>query len=52
MALENGFYAQVVMIRRRELDDITKEDNTKQLISKENHQENNIGLILIMSSFT
>ena len=29
MALENGLYAQVFMIRRRELDDIKEKDKKK-----------------------
>ena len=49
MALEQGLYAQVVMIRRRNLDDIKEEDKTNILTCKDNHQEQNIGLILIMS---
>ena len=49
MALENGLYAQVIMIRRRNLDYIREKDETEKLSSKENQQEQNIGLILIMS---
>ena len=33
MALENGLYAQVVMIRRRELDNNKEKDKTKIMIS-------------------
>ena len=49
MALEKGFYAQVVMMRRRNLYDIKEKYRTKKLTSKGNQQEQNIGLILIMS---
>ena len=49
MALEQGLYSQVIMIRRKNLDDIKEKDKTKSLTSKENKQEQNIGLILIMS---
>ena len=49
MALENGLYAQVVMIRTRESDDKKEKDKTKNITSKDNQQEQNIGLILIMS---
>ena len=49
MALEQGFYAQVVMIRRRNLYDIKEKDKTKNITFKDNQQEQNIGLILIMS---
>ena len=49
MALENGLYAQVVMILRRELDDKKEKYKTKNITSKDNQQEQNIGLILIMS---
>ena len=48
MALENGLYAQVVMILRRGLDDKNKKIRQKYITSKENQQEQNIGLILIM----
>ena len=49
MALENGLYAQVVMILRRELDDKKEKIRQKNLTSKDNQKEQNIGLILIMS---
>ena len=49
MALGNGFSAQVVMILRRELDDKKKNIRQKNVTSKDNKQEQNIGLILIMS---
>ena len=46
----NGLYAQGVMIRRRELDDKKEKYNThKYITSKYNQQEQNIGLMLIMS---
>ena len=51
MALENGLYTQVVMIRRRELYDKKEKDKTKNITSKDNQQEQNIGLILIMSEW-
>ena len=38
MALEQGLYVQVVMIRRRESDDIKEKDNTKNITSKENQK--------------
>ena len=34
MAFENGLYAQVFMIRRRELDDKNEKDNTKKYNSQ------------------
>ena len=43
MALGNGLYAQVVMIRRRESDGKKEKDKTKNITSKENQQEQNIG---------
>ena len=49
MAMENGLYAQVVIIHRRELDDKKGKYKTKNITSRDNHQEQNIGLILIMS---
>ena len=49
MALGNGLSAQVVMILRRELDDKKKNIRQKNVTSKDNKQEQNIGLILIMS---
>ena len=49
MSLKQGFYAQVVMILRRESDYIKEKDKTKILTSKDNQQEQNIGLILIVS---
>ena len=49
MALEQGLYVQVVMIRRRDPDDIKEKDKTKYITSKDNKKEQNIGLILIMS---
>ena len=49
MYLENGFYVQVDMICRRELDDKKEKYKTKDITSKGNQQEQNIGLILIMS---
>ena len=38
MALEQGLYAQVVMIHRRESYDIKEKDKTQNLTSKENQQ--------------
>ena len=49
MALEHGLYTKVVMILRRELDDIKEKDRIENLIFKDNQQEQNIVLILIMS---
>ena len=49
MALENVLYAQVVMIRQRELDDKKKTIIPRNINSKENQHEKNIGLILITS---
>ena len=39
MDFEQGLYAQVVIIHRRNLDDIKEKDNTKKLTSKDNQQE-------------
>ena len=47
--MEQGLYPQGVMINRRESDDVEEKDNTKKSTSKENHQEQNIGLSLIIS---
>ena len=41
MALEHGFYAKVVMIHRRELDDKKEKRRQNNLTSKDNHQEQN-----------
>ena len=49
MTLENGLYSQVVITLRRELDDKKKNIRQKNITSKDNKQEQNIGLILIMS---
>ena len=49
MGLGQGLYAQLLMIRRRNLDDIKEKYKAKKLTSKDNQQEQNIGLILIMS---
>ena len=49
MAMEQGLYAQVDMIRRRESDDKKKKKRHKNITSKDNQQEQNIGSILIMS---
>ena len=49
MAMENGLYAQVFMIRRRELDSKKEKTRQKYITSKENQQEPNIDSILIMS---
>ena len=49
IALEQRLYAQVVIIRRKESDYIKEKDNTKNITSKDNMQEQKIGLILIMS---
>ena len=49
MVLEQGLYAKVVMICRRNFDDIKEKDKTKKLNSTDNQQKQNIGLILIMS---
>ena len=51
MATEQGLYAQVFMICRRNLDDIKEKYKTKHLTSKGNQQEQSIGLILIMSGW-
>ena len=51
MALEQGLYAQVLMIHIRESDDIKEKYKTKNIASKDNQQEKNIGLILIMSGW-
>ena len=48
--MEQGLYAQVVMIRRRESDDKNGKENTKNITSKDNQQDQDIGLILIMSA--
>ena len=49
MALEQGLYAQVVMIHTRNLDDTKEKNKTTKLTFKENQQEQNISLILIKS---
>ena len=49
MALENGLYEQVFMIRRSELDDKKGKYQIKQITYKDNQQEQNIGSIFIMS---
>ena len=49
MDLEKGLYVQVVMMCRSKLDDIKEKYKTKKITSKDNHQEQNIGLVLIMS---
>ena len=49
MDLENGLYAQVVMIRRREFGDKKEKDEAKNITFKENQQKQKIGLILTMS---
>ena len=48
LALENGLYAQVVIIRRTESDYKREKDKTKKT-SKDTQKEKNIGSILIMS---
>ena len=47
--MEQGFYAQVFMIRIRESYDIKEKYKTNKSTFKDNNQEQNIGLILIMS---
>ena len=50
MDVENGLYAQLVMIRRKDSDDKKGKYKTNNITSKDNKQEQNFGLILIMSS--
>ena len=45
--MEQGFYAQVVMIHRRDSGN-KKEKNTNNITSKDNQQDQDVGLILIM----
>ena len=49
MATENGLYAQVVMIHRRESDDKKEKEKTNNITSKYNQQEQNVCSVLIMS---
>ena len=44
----SGFYAQVVMIHRRESNDKKEKDNTKNITYRDNKQQQDVGLILIM----
>ena len=48
MAMEQGLYVQVVMIRQRESDDKSKNKRPRNIISKENQQDQDVGLHLIM----
>ena len=48
MSLENGLYAQVVIMRQRESDD-KKEKKTNNITSKGNQQDQDVGLIMVMS---
>ena len=47
--MENGLYAEVVMIRQRESDDKKEIKKTKNITSKGNQKYQDVGLILIMS---
>ena len=47
--MEQGLYAQVVMIRQRESDDKSKNKRPRNITSKENQQDQDVGLHLIMS---
>ena len=47
--MEQGLYAQVFMIRQNESDDKRKKEKTKNITSKDNQQDQDGGLILIMS---
>ena len=49
MAFEQGLHVQVVMIGRSDSDDIKEKYKTKKITSKDNQEEQNIGLVLIMS---
>ena len=49
MAMEQGLYAQVVMIRQRESDDKGKNKRPRNITSKGNQQDQDVGLHLIMS---
>ena len=49
IAMENGLYEQVVMIRQRESDDKNQKENTKNITCKDNQKYQDVGLILIMS---
>ena len=49
MALERGFYAQVIMIHRRESDDKKEKDKIKKYNFQGKSERKNIGSILIVS---
>ena len=49
LAMEHGFYAQVVVIHRKESDDKMEKERTKNITYKDNQQDQDVGLILIMS---
>ena len=48
MAMEQGLYAQVVMILRMNSDDKKGKEKTNNITSKENHQDQDVCLILIV----
>ena len=49
MATEKGLYAQVVMILRNKSDDKKEEEKPRNITSKDNKQDQDVGLVLIMS---
>ena len=49
MAMEQGFYAQVVMICRMESDDKNEKLKTDNITSQDNQKYQDVGWILVMS---
>ena len=47
--MEQGFYVQVVMILQRESYDKEEKEKNKNITSKDNQQDQDVGSILIMS---
>ena len=46
--MENGLYAQLVMIRQRDSDNKRGKKRQRHIPSKDNHQDQDVGSILIM----
>ena len=49
IAMEQGLYEKVVMIRRKDSENKKERENTKNITSKDNNQDQYVGLIFIMS---
>ena len=47
--MEQGLYEKVVMIRRKDSENKKERENTKNITSKDNNQDQYVGLIFIMS---